>query len=285
MEGNAIALGMFDSVHIGHEAVIKGVLDASCRSAVITFDKIPHKTGGAILSDDEKIKKLLATGVDAVEVLNFDDVKDMTPEEFLNMLTRDRRVRKIACGFNFRFGKNAEGDTEFIRLYCEKNGIEFFMADEVCVDSVTVSTSYIKKLLLEGKVEKASKLLGKPFGFTAAVTKGDGRGKTLGFPTINQIYPESKAPLKSGVYHTKVTVDMKVFDAVTDVGTRPTFERNIVCAESHIIGFNENCYGKNIHVSFLERIRDEKKFASVDELVMEIGRNVEYVKNKTSKGV
>ncbi len=285
MRGIAVALGMFDSVHIGHEAVIKGVLDDAHRSAVITFDKIPHKTGGVILSDDEKIKKLLATGVDTVEILNFDEVKNMTPEEFLIMLTRDCPIHKIACGFNFRFGRNAEGDTGFIRSYCEKHGIEFYEAEEVSVDGVTVSTSYIKRLLAEGNIEKANELLRQPFGFTAAVTKGDGRGKTLGFPTANQIYPESKAPLKSGVYHTKVTVGLKTFDAVTDVGTRPTFERDIVCAESYIIGFGGDCYGKDLHLSFIERIRDEKKFASAEELVSEIGRNVEYVKNKTSEEV
>lgn len=282
MRGIAIALGMFDSVHIGHEAVIKGILDDACRSAVITFDKIPYKTGGVILSDDEKIKKLLATGVDTVEILSFDDVKNMTPEEFLDMLTRDCPVMKIACGFNFKFGRNAEGNTDFIRKYCEKRGIEFFEAEEVSVGGETVSTSYIKRLLAEGKVETAAELLREPFGFTATVTKGDGRGKTLGFPTANQIYPESKAPLKSGVYHTKVTIGLKVFDAVTDVGTRPTFERDIVCAESYIIGFGGDCYGKDIRVSFIERIRDEKKFASVEELTMEIGRNVEYVRNKVS---
>lgn len=285
MKGFAIALGMFDSVHIGHEAVIKGVLDPSHRSIVVTFDKIPQKAGGVILSDREKIQKLLATGVDTVEILNFEDVRDMSPKQFLDMLTTDCPICKIACGFNFRFGKNAEGDTEFIKRYCEEKGIEFFVADEVRAEGVTVSTSYIKKLLTEGKVEKVNELLGEPFGFTAAVTKGDGRGKTLGFPTANQIYPESKAPIKSGVYHTKVTVGLRVFDAVTDVGIRPTFERDIVCAESYIIGFGGNCYGKDIQVSFVERIRDEKKFDSVEELAMEIGRNVEYVRNKVSKEI
>ena len=132
-KGIAVALGMFDSVHIGHEAVISGVLNSPYRSTVITFDKLPNKTGGIVLSNEEKIKKLLATGVDTVEIMNFDEVKEMTPSEFLDMLTSEGFVKRIACGFNFRFGKNAEGDTDFIRQYCEKKGIEFFLAFKVRV--------------------------------------------------------------------------------------------------------------------------------------------------------
>lgn len=280
-KGIAVALGMFDSVHIGHEAVISGVLNSPYRSTVITFDKLPNKTGGIVLSNEEKIKKLLATGVDTVEIMNFDEVKEMTPSEFLDMLTSEGFVKRIACGFNFRFGKNAEGDTNFIRQYCEKKGIEFFLADEVSVGGETVSATYIKKLLSEGKIEAANELLGEPFGFTTTVIKGDGRGKKLGFPTANQIYPESKAPLAAGVYHTRITIGLKTFDAVTDIGTRPTFRRDIVCAESYIINFSGDCYGKEVKIVFLERIRDEKKFSTVEKLTEEIAKNVQYVINKS----
>lgn len=280
-KGIAVALGMFDSVHIGHEAVIDGVLNSPYRSTVITFDKLPNKTGGLVLSHEEKIKKLLATGVDTVEIISFDEVKEMSPSEFLDMLNAEGIVKKIACGFNFRFGKNAEGDTDFIRQYCESRGIEFFLAEEVSVGGETVSTTYIKKLLAEGKIETANELLKEPFSFSATVIKGDGRGKKLGFPTANQIYPESKAPLAAGVYHTRVTIGLKTFDAVTDVGTRPTFHRDIVCAESYIINFSGDCYGKEIRIAFLERIRDEKKFSTAEELTEEISKNVQYVISKS----
>ena len=196
------------------------------------------------------------------------------------MLTDSGKVKRISCGFNFRFGKNAEGDTSFIREYCLEKGIEFFEAEEVSKDGVTVSTTYIKSLLADGKIKEANELLEEPFGFKATVVKGDRRGKTLGFPTINQIYPESKAKLKSGVYHTKVTVGMKTFDGVTDVGVRPTFERDIVCAETFIIDFSGNCYGNEVKLQFLEYLREEKKFDSQEELISAIGENVQYVKNK-----
>ncbi len=277
----AMALGMFDSVHIGHKAVIDGILGQNCRSIVITFDKIPHKTGGIVLSEDEKIEKLLATGVDTVEILNFEDVKEKSPREFLDMLTDSGSVKRIACGFNFKFGKDAQGDTDFIRSYCEEKNLEFFRADEVQTNGITVSTTYIKKLLSEGKIAEANELLTEPFGFKATVVKGDRRGNSLGFPTINQIYPESKAKIKNGVYRTKVTVGMKTFDGVTDVGVRPTFERDIVCAETYIIGFSGSCYGKDVKLQFIEYLREEKKFDSVEELIAAIKGNVEYVKEKS----
>ena len=277
----AVALGMFDSVHIGHRAVIDGVLNSDCRSAVITFDKLPNKAGGVVLTDEEKVEKLLSTGIDTVEILNFEDVKELSPTEFLDMLTDGGSIQKIACGFNFRFGKDAAGDTDFIRRYCKEKNLEFFEAEEVRANGVTFSTTYIKKLLSDGKIEEANTLLGCPFSFKVTVVKGDSRGKTLGFPTANQIYPEAKARLKSGVYHTKVTVGMKTFDGVTDIGIRPTFERDIVCAETYIIGFSGNCYGKDIKLSFLEYLRDEKKFDSKEELISAIAENVEYVKRKS----
>ncbi|MBO7217709.1 MAG: riboflavin biosynthesis protein RibF [Clostridia bacterium] len=277
----AIALGMFDSVHIGHKAVIDGVLNRGLRSAVITFDKLPHKTGGLVLSNEEKIERLLATGVDTVEILNFDEVKELSPKAFLDMLTDGGSVARIASGFNFRFGKNAVGDTEFIRNYCKEKNLEYFEADEVDFDGVTVSTTYIKKLLFEGNIALANELLSAPFGFNATVVKGDRRGNSMGFPTINQIYPEHKAALKHGVYHTKVTIGLKTFHGVTDVGTRPTFERDIVCAETYIIGFSGNCYGKDVRVEFLEYLREEKKFDSVEELKAAIEENVKYVKEKS----
>ena len=279
----AIALGMFDSVHIGHKAVLKGVLKSGLRSIVLTFDKIPYKTGGVVLTNEERCQKLLKTGVDTVEIFSFSDVKDLSPLEFLDSFAGNCSVALIACGFNFRFGKNAVGDTALIRKYCEEKGIEFFEAEEVKRDGETVSTTYIKKLLAEGELALANELLEEPFSITSPVIKGDKRGRTLGFPTINQLYPEDKTRLKSGVYRTRVTVGLKTFDGVTDIGCRPTFEREIIAAETFILGFNGNLYGKNITVSFEEYLREEKKFSSVEELRTAIMQDVLRVKKNTEK--
>ncbi len=279
----AIALGMFDSVHIGHKAVLGGALNSGLRSTALTFDCIPHKTGGVVLTSEEKYKKLLETGVDTVEILNFADIREQSPVEFLDSIAAGGSIGLIACGFNFRFGKNAEGDTKLLRKYCAEHKIELFEAEEVKRDGETVSTTYIKKLLSSGELALANELLGEPFKITSPVTRGDQRGKSLGFPTANQIYPEAKVKLKPGVYHTRVTIGMKTFDGVTDIGYRPTFERDIFMAETYIIGFSGNLYGKNITLSFLRYLRDEKKFGSSEELINAIKKDVDEVTSKTSE--
>ena len=280
MAGFAIALGMFDSVHIGHRAVIDAAVNSGYRSIILTFDKIPSKGDRSVLSELEKRDKLLATGIDDVHILEFEEVKNYTPEEFFTNIITTMNPRKICCGFNFRFGKNALGDTSLLRDYCLKNGIEYYEAEEVKRDGVTVSTTYIKELLRDGNVAKAAELLGEPFSFTAEVVDGDKRGRTLGFPTINQFYPECKTGLKFGVYYTKVEIEGKIFNSVTNVGIRPTFKNGFVSAETHIIDFDGDCYGKELKLSFIEYIREEKKFGSVEELVDEIAKNVQYVRNK-----
>lgn len=279
-KGMAIALGMFDSVHIGHKAVINGVFKDGCHSAVLTFDSLPTKDQKKVLTNDEKREKLLATGVDTVEMLDFENFRNLSPKEFLDCINRNGTIKRVACGFNYRFGKKAEGDTAFLRKYCEENGIEYFEAPEVCVNGKTVSTTYIKELLADGKIEKANELLVEPFSIAAPVINGAQRGRKLGFPTANQKYPEEKCPIKNGVYRTRVTMGMQVFNGVTDIGVRPTFNGDCLLAETYIIGFKGDCYDNNIKVSFLEFLRDEKRFDSKEALTAAIKENVEYVMKK-----
>lgn len=283
MSGFAIALGMFDSVHIGHRTVIDAAVNSGHRSVILTFDSISSKGEKTVLSETEKKEKLLSTGVGEVQILEFAEVRNYTPEEFLLYLSRHIEPRMICCGFNFRFGRDAAGDTVLLRRYCEENGIEYFEAPEVKSRGETVSTTYIKRLLKEGEIERAAELLGESFSFTSEVVKGDRRGRTLGFPTINQIYPDKKAELKFGVYHTKVEIDGKTYDGVTDIGIRPTFKNDFVSAETYVIDYDDDCYGKPVKLSFIEYLREEKRFESRSDLTEEIAKNVEYVKAKTAE--
>ncbi len=278
MSGFAIALGMFDSVHIGHKAVIEAAVNSGYRSVVLTFDKIPSKGEKTVLSESEKQQKLLSTGADQVQILEFEEFKNYSPKEFLQYLTNHIKVKKLCCGFNFRFGKGAKGDTAFLRKFCQENDIEYFEAPEIKSGGKTVSTTYIKELLAKGDVKLAAHLLGESFSFTAEVIKGDSRGRWLGFPTANQQYPKDKTELKFGVYHTNVEIEGKVYDGVTNVGVRPTFKNDFISAETYIIDFDGDCYGKELKLSFIEYIRGERKFETVEELVEEITENVEYVK-------
>ena len=279
----AIALGMFDGVHIGHKAVLEGAVSSQYKSVAVTFATIPFKTGGSLMTTADKEKKLLAQGIDEVLFLDFFEVKDLSPEDFLEKLNKKYPIGKICCGFNYRFGKKASGDTAFLEEWCKKRDIEFFECPEVKMNGETVSSTRIKKLIGEGKVEEASELLGEDFYFTAEVVSGDKRGRTMGFPTTNQLYPENITKPKNGVYQTVVIIDEERYDGVTNIGVRPTFITDYVSAETYIIDFSGDCYGKQVKTALVKFLREEKKFSSLEELITAIGQNAEYVKENSKK--
>ncbi|MBQ5910803.1 MAG: riboflavin biosynthesis protein RibF [Clostridia bacterium] len=278
MQKYAIALGMFDGVHKGHKAVLMGAINSGYKSVAVTFSSIPFKKGGVLNSAKEKKQKLLNFGIDEVLFLEFSEVCNLSPEEFLNYLAKKYNVAKICCGFNYRFGKMAAGDTAFLKEWCTAKNIEFFECPEVLYGEQTVSSTYIKGLLLNGDLETANLLLEDGFSITAKVQKGDARGRTWGFPTINQRYPETKAPVKRGVYHTVVTIDGKTYNAVTNIGVRPTYETEYVSAESYVLDYDGNAYDKEVETKLVSFLREEKKFSSKEELIKAIGNDAEYVK-------
>ena len=278
MQKYAVCLGMFDGVHIGHKAVLNGAVNSPYRSVAVTFRSIPFKNGGSIMSPEEKEKKLLSCGIDEVLFLDFNKVCDLSPEQFLNCLFDKFNLAKVCCGFNYRFGKKAAGDTGLLSRWCLDRNIEFFECPEVISNGKTVSSTYIKELLLRGETETANLLLEDEFFFTTKVEKGDARGRTWGFPTINQRYPEDAAPVKRGVYQTVVTIGGKKYDAVTNIGVRPTYETPFVAAESFVLDYSGYCYGEEVETKLIKYLRDEKKFSSKEELINAINENAQYVK-------
>ena len=275
----AIALGMFDGVHIGHKAVLKGAVDSPYKSVAVTFKSIPFKNGGSIMSAEQKKEKLLSFGIDEVLFLEFSEVCNLSPAEFLELLTAKYNVAKICCGFNYRFGKKAAGDTAFLEAWCEQEGIELFECPEVVFEGKTVSSTRIKELMLCGEIEKANLLLEEEFSFTAEVQKGDARGRTWGFPTLNQHYPDSIAEVMRGVYQSVVTISGKEYNAVTNIGVRPTYETPFVAAESFVLDYNNYCYGEKVKTRLVKYLREEKKFSLKEELINAIKNDAEYVKN------
>ena len=282
-EKYAIALGMFDGVHVGHKAVLSAAVKSPYRSVAVTFSSIPGKAEGVLMTPREREDKLRVFGIDETLFLDFFEVKDLAPEEFLNFLSNKYDIGKICCGFNYRFGKKASGDTEFLKNWCNEKAIEFYECPEVVSEGKTVSSTYIKALISEGKAEKAAELLGGPFSFTAEVVKGDQRGRTWGLPTINQLYPEGKARPKNGVYQTVVEIRGKRYDGVTNIGLRPTFLTDYISAETFILDYSDDCYGENVKTELYAFLREEKKFSSVDELIAAIKQNAEQVKMSSKK--
>ena len=277
----AIALGLFDGVHKGHKAVLDGAIKSGYKSVAVTFSTIPFKSGGSLMTNQDREKKLLEYGIEEVLFLDFFEIKDYSPDAFLEFLLKKYNIGKICCGFNYRFGKKAAGDTEFLDKWCKAKNIEFFECPEVKINGNTVSSTYIKELISQGKIKEAKLLLDEDFYFTANVKNGEKRGRTMGFPTINQLYPEGLTKPKFGVYQTVVTIDGKRYDGVTNIGVRPTFITDYISAETYILGFDRFCYGEEVKVSLIEFLREEKKFSNKEELIKAIKENAEYVEKNS----
>lgn len=264
----AIVLGTFDGLHAGHRAVIEKA--AGFFGIAVTFD-IPPKsilTGEPqlLILPDDREKRLKKLGISEVEMQSFNEVKDVRADDYLNILKQKYNPSKIVCGFNYRFGRGAEGDTKLLAEFCHNNSIEFICVPPVKKDGITVSSTNIRNLIREGKMEEAASQIYGGFSFTAPVLHGDARGRTLGFPTANQIYPEGLVKAKRGVYISRVTVDGKEYKAITNLGIRPTYQTDTVGCETFIKGFSGDIYGCDMKTELLYFIREERKFSSAEEL-------------------
>ena len=264
----AIVLGTFDGLHEGHRAVIekaKGFF-----SVAVTFD-IPPKSfftdePQLLMLPEDRAERLKTLGINQVDIQKFNDVKDIAPLAYLKHLKEKYNPDRIVCGFNYRFGKDAVGDTKFLSEFCDKNGIEFICVPPVEKDGLVLSSTYIRGLIREGKISDAAKQMYGGFSFVSTVVHGDARGRTLGFPTANQEYPKNLVRLKFGVYISCVTIGDNKYKAITNIGVRPTYETDYIGCESFIKDFNGDIYGENVKTELLQFVREEKRFSSVDEL-------------------
>lgn len=272
----SIALGTFDGVHAGHRAVLN--LPKNSKKIAVSF-KIPPKavlTGESslLITPENKCRILKELGIDETVLLDFSVVKEWKPEEFLEFLKEKYNPSFISCGFNYHFGKFGKGDAEMLGDFCEKNGIGFSCHEMVTENGQAISSSYIRGLIGNGEIDKANAMLFEPFSFESEVIEGDKRGRTMGFPTVNQRYPEGLAKLKFGVYKTKVSFDDKEYFGVTNIGIRPTFETDYIISETFIKDFSGDLYGKNIKVTPIQFLREEKKFSSLEELIQQIKSDI-----------
>ncbi len=276
----AIALGTFDGVHIAHRFVLG--LPSEYKKIAVTFAVPPkmefQKNYELLMTFSKKESILKDLGFSKIEVLDFQKVRNSEPIEFLNFLKAQFNPSLISCGFNYRFGKNGAGDTAFLKEFCEQNGIECRVCQVFKIDEQVVSSTFIRNLLKEGKIEEANCLLQGEFSFTAKVEKGDQRGRTIGFPTINQRYPEELVKIKFGVYLTKVLVDGNEYYGITNVGIRPTYKSDYVISETFIKDFSGDLYDKEVEIVPCKFLREEIKFASLDELKSQIEKDLNQIK-------
>lgn len=268
----AIALGTFDGIHIAHRSVLS--IENGYKKMAVTFLKPPKmyfaNKDELIMDYEARVAALKKMHFSNIVALDFLKVKDTSPKDFLDFLRVQYSPSLISCGFNYHFGKNGEGDTAFLKEYCKQFGIVCRVCDQVDVDGKVVSSTLIRDLLKSGEIEKANSLLFEPFSFSAKVEHGDSRGRTIGFPTLNQYYPENLVKVKFGVYKTKVTFDGKSYDGITNIGIRPTFKSERIISETYIKDFSGDLYGKNVKITLKTFLREEIKFASLENLRRQI---------------
>ena len=273
---NAIALGTFDGLHTAHREVLN--LPTGYKKIAVTF-KTPPKmyfSGNyeMIMTFEEKCEALKKLGFGEICALDFGEVKDTPLTEFLEKIFVKYNPSYISCGFDYRFGKGAEGNVDSLAKYCRQKGIKLNVCNEITYNNQTVSSSMIREFLKNGEIEKANSLLLNPFSFTGEVIEGQKRGRTIGFPTINQKYPEELVKLKFGVYKTKILFDGKEYFGVTNIGIRPTFKSDYVISETYIKDFSGDLYGKTVKTVPLKFLRSEIKFNSAEELKRQIEKDI-----------
>ena len=291
--GTVLTVGEYDGVHRGHRTVIsemhKLAAEFDCRTAVVTFDVHPAsvvrpESAPLLLTDlDQKIELLAETGVDYVLVVEFNEKQSVEPPEvFVDKVLVDcLRVRAIVVGADFHFGHQRRGNVELLKYMGAERSYDVVglpLVRQMTGDGEVISSTAIRRALDAGDVEKAQRLLGRPFEVRGVVTAGDRRGRTIGFPTAN-IPTETALQLPAdGVYAAFYErPDGSVYPAAVNIGKRPTFyddaRRSLI--EAHLIGFRGDLYHESAKVRFLHRLRPEQKFDGLDALTDQLKRDVE----------
>lgn len=285
----ALALGFFDGVHLGHQEVIKSAVDHAkkngAKSAVITFKEHPQVVlrGVApsyISTKDKKYKKLEALGVDYCYELDFVDVCQLSGDDYIEkFLVKNFSPISISTGFNHYFGLDKSGTTSLLMEKSQMFGYKYFMVEPFTIDNQTVSSSLIRKKLQIGDLVNTKKMLGEDFSISGIVQKGVSLARKIGYKTANVIYPDNVLQLPVGVYKVLVDLEGQTYLGIANFGVKPTFE-NLVkkpLLEIHLLNFDRDIYGETLNVRFIEFIREERKFASAEDLIKQIELDLKRV--------
>lgn len=283
----SLALGFFDGVHRGHQAVIntakKTAEQTNTKLAVMTFDPHPSIVLGQskekvfyITPLKQKIAILERLGVDTLFVVRFtSDFAQLSPADFIQLFVKDLGVKHVTAGFDYTFGKKGQGNMEIMPTLCGE-GISVEVVDKQLEESDKISSTRIRQLLLKGDMENVHQLLGRPYRTPGVVVHGDKRGRTIGFPTANVQSADGSFIPANGVYVVKIRVQNEWFVGVCNIGYKPTFknpdEKNL-SIEVHIVDFDKNIYGEEVEIDWYKWVRAEQKFNGIDELVAQLGKD------------
>jgi riboflavin kinase / FMN adenylyltransferase len=280
-----ITIGVFDGVHVGHQYLIDQLKQQAKKqnllSVVLTFSQHPEEilTPGShppFLSDaSEKASLLKKEQVDAVVILTFTrELSQLSAREFVDLLRKRLKMRGLVIGPDFAMGKNNEGNIDNLQKLGQEMGFSVTVISPVKKNGDIVSSTAIRRSLASGDVEKVARMMGRPFSLHGRVIHGKGRGKGLGFPTVNlDILPGQALP-SDGVYATRAFVDGKIYPSVTNVGTNPTFGANERTIEAFLLDYRDNLYEHEVKIDFVRKVRDEIKFDNVEDLKKQIASDI-----------
>jgi len=291
LKPTVLTLGVFDGLHLGHQRIMQTVVERArsvkANATAITFDPHPRavlhpETAPPLLQTlDQRLANFELLGIEQAIVVKFDrDFASQPAEDFLTNIIRDRlHAKEVYLGKGFAFGKNRGGNIELLREMSGKLGFVADEVDEVQIRGIRISSSAIRKLLSEGRINLARRMLGRPYGVEGVIIRGDRRGHTIGFPTAN-LKPHNRVIPRFGVYATATLIDGIWRKSITNIGVRPTFESDAdPSIETYIFDFDGDLYGNVLRVRFLHRIRDERKFNGINELKAQIEKDSERARN------
>ena len=286
-----LAIGVFDGVHLGHQQVIRQTIDDAsrheARSIVVTFDRHPSNIVApklappAIYSPSQQQRAIAAMGVDALLVIRFDEAFSRIPgEQFIRDLARGfGRLHSLCVGADFVFGHKRSGDVPLLRNLGLDLGFGVHGLSAVCLDGEMVSSTRIRESIRNGQLGAASEMLGRAYSISGPVMPGDKLGRKLGFPTANLDTVGLLLP-PNGVYAVHASLDGTTHRAVLNIGLRPTLQKPEpqLRVEAHLLDYTQDIYGQELELTFVEKLREEQRFASIERLQLQIGRDIEQAK-------
>jgi riboflavin kinase / FMN adenylyltransferase len=286
LEGSVVTLGNFDGIHLGHQALIGGAVaeakDLDVPSVVLTFEPhplkvlAPERAPKMLLSHKDKMQLLQSHGVDIVVVQHFDRAfAKLSAEEFVRGILGDRlRAKRVWVGKDLRFGQGRRGRVENLIEWGSALGFSVAVVEPILRNGTRVSSSRVRQLLSEGRVGEVVPMLGRYHFISGRVIAGHHRGRGLGFPTANIATRAEALPL-DGIYATLFRLGEKNLPSVSSIGLNPTFGEGSRTVESFILNFDADIYGESVKLYFVKRLREERKFSSVDQLIVQIRNDVE----------
>lgn len=283
----SLALGFFDGLHLGHQAVIGNAVSFArqngTKSAVVTFSNHPFcylrgvKAPKYILTNSDKYQMLEKLGVDYVVELEFDEIKSLTAQDYVeNVLVKYFSPKFITSGLHHHFGSCRSGNSELLTKLKSRYDYEYKPVHEILQNGVKISSTSIRNFIENGEIKLAENMLGRKFSIFGEVQHGKQKGRIIGFPTANIFYPDGIIQPPHGVYDVNVLINDKNYRGISNFGTCPTVTMGeVITFETHLLDFNADLYGKEIRVEFNKKIRDEKNFSSIEELKYQIQLDID----------